>query len=393
MSTAVEIVEQQERLEAEARAVLPFDSSVCSGPQPRSQALFACQTCPNARAVCYACSISCHADHALVELFVKRDFACDCGTLAIDSPCTLLRRQHAPNNDNEYSKNFQDRWCTCGRVYDVDTEEQEMYCCVVCQDWLHHRCLFGLDAEHSPLGPDDFEGLICAGCVATSGVRAVVERYAGVEGSGVMVIDEEGKVRGNLLDEEEEEEDTAVIPKTDEGDILVGSHPDPDVTSVKRARSTSSSPIAKRVKFSPDGTISCTAPPLPTPTTPSLLSLLAMSNARQNVYLQLPPPSSFCVCPLCLPAFAPYPYLLVPTEVYSPPLDLSAHTSTLELGLAALASLPVGQAIEGALAWRGLTDRLKTHLSQLGGVVSKEDVEAFFAGEKERLLRLREEKR
>ncbi|KAI9871026.1 MAG: hypothetical protein M1823_008567, partial [Watsoniomyces obsoletus] len=68
---------------------------------PLRQEVYACLTCspPPASAaqvytpagICYACSISCHGEHHLVELSTKRNFVCDCGTIRFPSaaPCTL----------------------------------------------------------------------------------------------------------------------------------------------------------------------------------------------------------------------------------------------------------------------------------------------------------------
>ena len=89
-------------MEADAREVLPYKFDSCTNFfGPMRQTLFACLTCspPPASAaqvytpagICYACSIACHGDHDLVELFSRRNFVCDCGTTRMPSTskCTL----------------------------------------------------------------------------------------------------------------------------------------------------------------------------------------------------------------------------------------------------------------------------------------------------------------
>jgi len=76
--------------------------------------------------------------HELVELFAKRSFRCDCGTLSISRgneekektipPCSLRGKdlKYAPQNDNTYSKNFDGTFCRCerGKTYNAETEEE-----------------------------------------------------------------------------------------------------------------------------------------------------------------------------------------------------------------------------------------------------------------------------
>lgn len=65
------------------------------------QPLYGCLTCLNNGAVCAACSISCHGEHQLVELFNRRDFRCDCGTerLGAGSCCSLSKRDDVKANE------------------------------------------------------------------------------------------------------------------------------------------------------------------------------------------------------------------------------------------------------------------------------------------------------
>jgi hypothetical protein len=60
--------------------------------------LYACLTCLNNCAVCAACSVACHGEHDLVELFNRRNFQCECGTrrMGAGSFCSLSPRTDAP---------------------------------------------------------------------------------------------------------------------------------------------------------------------------------------------------------------------------------------------------------------------------------------------------------
>lgn len=137
---------------------------------PLRQLLFSCLTCntPPANdsesytpaAVCYSCSVSCHGEHTLVELFHKRNFVCDCGTtrLPSTSPCTIRANEkgekgvtgEAPAKTNEYNQNFRNKFCGCGGDYDAEEESSTMYQCLGLkggcgEDWWHSTCVVGLD--------------------------------------------------------------------------------------------------------------------------------------------------------------------------------------------------------------------------------------------------------
>ncbi|KIW73657.1 hypothetical protein PV04_01756 [Phialophora macrospora] len=235
--TASDFINQQLALEADAREVLPYKFDKCTNILgPLRQNIFACLTCspPPASAaqvytpagVCYACSISCHGEHTLVELFSRRDFVCDCGTSRFPSTssCTLRsdpasgsRGVHSqePRKGNHYNHNFQNRFCACGEEYDANTEKGTMFQCLGLgtvetggcgEDWYHPECLMGLprdwykqqewkeeeangesetkeEASH-PVPPgfpqeDDFEAFICYKCVESN---PWIKKYAGTAG-------------------------------------------------------------------------------------------------------------------------------------------------------------------------------------------------------------------
>lgn len=105
------------------------DSADCTyarGSLPR-QAVYACLTCAppdkELRAgFCYACSIHCHNDHVTEEIYTKRNFRCDCGTVP-QLLCTLKPEVDTPNAENAYSQNFVGKYCSCSKPYPDPTGE------------------------------------------------------------------------------------------------------------------------------------------------------------------------------------------------------------------------------------------------------------------------------
>ncbi|KAH9845872.1 Protein mlo2 [Teratosphaeria destructans] len=175
--TAQEYIASQLALEADAREALPYQFDTCTQPLgPLRQSVFACLTCTPPPAseyqqftpagVCYSCSISCHGEHNLVELFTKRDFVCDCGTTRLSNcgtPCTLrinastgrkgdVKGEEA-RSGNKYNQNYQGKFCGCGEEYDPEKEKGTMFQCLGLghaenggcgEDWWHPECLMGL---------------------------------------------------------------------------------------------------------------------------------------------------------------------------------------------------------------------------------------------------------
>ncbi|KAF2656006.1 hypothetical protein K491DRAFT_402981 [Lophiostoma macrostomum CBS 122681] len=174
--TAAEFIQEQLSLEAEAREALPYQFDTCTRDLGAlRQSLFSCLTCNPPPAdpsdsytpagVCYSCSISCHGEHTLVELFCKRNFVCDCGTTRVPetSPCTLRVNPTAgtkgdgtgeePAKGNHYDQNYRNRFCGCGEDYDPQQERGTMFQCLGLgyaedggcgEDWWHPECIVGL---------------------------------------------------------------------------------------------------------------------------------------------------------------------------------------------------------------------------------------------------------
>ncbi|RKP12542.1 hypothetical protein BJ684DRAFT_20930 [Piptocephalis cylindrospora] len=155
--TAEGYLEEQERLEHLAARTLPYRFDACSralvepGSRTR-QTLYVClRHVPTGeektgRIMCYACSISCHADCELVELFTKRGIGCDCGAGRMSNTCSLVQIPDATwaeenARKNRYNHNAQGLFCWCNETYDPEVEASPMYQCIVCEDWFHDRCI------------------------------------------------------------------------------------------------------------------------------------------------------------------------------------------------------------------------------------------------------------
>ncbi|KAK1579545.1 putative zinc finger in N-recognin-domain-containing protein [Colletotrichum navitas] len=182
--TAAEFIRDQMQLEADAREALPYSIENCTKILGSlRQSVFACLTCNppptnpkdayDSAGVCYACSVQCHGEHTLVEIFTKRNFTCDCGTKRYPStsPCSLRINpvnntkggvhSEEPDANNKYNQNFRNRFCACECDYDPFQQKGTMFQCLGLgtvetggcgEDWYHPGCLVGL-------GPNWFEGM------------------------------------------------------------------------------------------------------------------------------------------------------------------------------------------------------------------------------------------
>ncbi|EPY49348.1 zinc finger protein Mlo2 [Schizosaccharomyces cryophilus OY26] len=169
--TAEQYVERQRELELEAREAYPYKFDECTYSKGYlKQTLYACLTCQREaeclNGVCYGCSISCHADHELVELFHKRHFQCDCGTVRTgEEPCKIRKTTNECAPENQYNHNFQGQFCTCDTFYDPEQESGVMFQCILCEDWFHDRCLEVSNQGKSLPDSESFEWVICKDCV------------------------------------------------------------------------------------------------------------------------------------------------------------------------------------------------------------------------------------
>ncbi|PFH56461.1 hypothetical protein XA68_16475 [Ophiocordyceps unilateralis] len=210
--TAADFLRDQELLEADAREALPYSIDSCTKILGSlRQNVFACLTCnppppqPNdtwiPAGVCYACSVQCHGEHNLVEIFLKRNFTCDCGTTRIPStsPCKLRLNDATDTKGgvhseepgaNQYNQNFRNRFCACECDYDPFQQKGTMFQCLGLgtpetggcgEDWYHPGCLVGL-------GPKWFEKM--------DGYGKAKSPKSSATGSALATIAEDGEQQG-----------------------------------------------------------------------------------------------------------------------------------------------------------------------------------------------------
>lgn len=391
--------------------------------------------------ICYACSISCHGDHNLVELFNRRNFTCDCGTKRFtnDAPCTLRSNAvtgargaygEEPAKTNTYNHNFQNKFCACGEEYDAEREKGTMYQCIGLnggcgEDWYHPECLMGLpkdwylqpeykietsakakgengttdDELPTPIGfpnEEDFESLICYKCTEAN---PWIKAYAGTEGflPAVFHMPQTAQDTTDLTLTEPTPTDHKPSLKRKASDTN-------DDTEANRPASPS-----KRLKEDPPPTTtSATSAP---PTQPSASTTTTDAPAPRHKHTLLPPASphplslllrdSFrdhlCHCPPCYTHLHPNPALLTEESTYEPSLSSSSPSqpqnqgsrhstgsrSLLDRGEAALNNIDRVRAIEGVMVYNHLKDKVKEFLrpyAESGKVVGAEDIKKYFEG-------------
>ncbi|KKY27133.1 putative metaphase-anaphase transition protein [Phaeomoniella chlamydospora] len=446
--TATEYINAQLQLEADAREVLPYSFDSCTYTLGKlRQSVFACLTCNpppaspaqvfNPAGVCYSCSISCHGDHTLVELFNRRNFTCDCGTTRFSStPCTLRGdpttgakgiRGDVAAKTNTYNQNFQNKFCACGEDYDPHQERGTMFQCIGLgtvetggcgEDWYHPECVMGLSRDwykslenkeekpksdeispseavdegedEAPVPPgfpaeDDFDTFICYKCVESN---PWIKKYAGTPGFLAPVFKSDGSLPTN-------QETASAIPiqettnskkrKASEGPEDVPA-PGPEKKLKGETEQDTTDLTATTTVHEPE-----TAP------TPKSKHEFLPSNPPAgtfSLFLQQDFREHLCHCPTCFPSLLPHPQLIEEEDVYEPPLsESSGHNgpgsgarsqgtgSLLERGEAALNNVDRVRAIEGVMVYNHLKDKVKEFLrpyAESGTAVGAEDIKKYF---------------
>ncbi|KAJ5965759.1 hypothetical protein N7481_012473 [Penicillium waksmanii] len=455
--TAREFIDSQIQLEADAREILPYSFDSCTHDLgPLRQSLFACLTCNpvpdnsddpyTPAAVCYSCSIACHGEHTLVELFNKRGFVCDCGTtrMPTTSPCTLredpktgrkgVHSQEASSN-NKYNHNFRNRFCGCGEKYDPHQEKGTMFQCLGLgtvetggcgEDWWHPECLIGLsrdwhkangvvaktepigggdattderaleEDDETPLPPgfpaeEDFWQLICFKCLDSA---PWLKKYAGTPGFLPPVFLNGGLEKKSVAVDETKDS------KTEEKKESSGQEEKTENSKKRKAEDdndTQEEPTAKKAKEQEKEEPISNNPPSPqskkNPPKPKHTSLPPSAPTTSfSLFLQPDFRDHLCRCAECFPNLAPFPQLREEEDTYEPPLsddgegeaNAAASTGTgslLERGEAALSNVDRVRAIEGAMIYNHLRDKVKDFLkpfAESGQAVSAEDIKGYF---------------
>ncbi|KAL4878601.1 putative metaphase-anaphase transition protein [Aspergillus karnatakaensis] len=449
--TAKEFIESQMRLEADAREVLPYSFDSCTqNLGPLRQTLFACLTCNpppstpdapfTAAGVCYSCSIVCHGEHTLVELFTKRNFVCDCGTTRIaTSPCTLRNdpktgakgvQGEEPHAGNHYNANFKNRFCGCGEDYNAHEEKGTMFQCLGLgtvetggcgEDWWHPECLISLprdwyktskknvgtengvsneqeEEDETPLPPgfpaeDDFETFLCYKCIDSN---PWLKKYADTPGFLAPLFRDGGLQQPLKEENTSAPEASSTIPE-----------PQPSENTKKRKAEEppeddpTTETTSKRYKEEPQETTALPEPEITPKTEPEAKQQQDQKPKHTNLPSSAPLASfslflkedfrdHLCRCPTCYPNLASHPQLREEEETYEPPLsengDADGANSTgtgslLDRGEAALSNIDRVRAIEGAMVYNHLRDKVKEFLkpfAESGTAVGADDIKAYF---------------
>ncbi|WWD01501.1 hypothetical protein V866_008445 [Kwoniella sp. B9012] len=215
--TLQSLIDTSDRMAEEAREALPYSFDECTYAKGYlRQSVWSCLDCGE-KGVCYGCSISCHSEHRLVELWTRRSFRCDCPTSSTQpEPVPPAKRRRCglypphqqpqePNEKNKYTQNYKGKFCRCGKEYDAETETEAMICCIACEDWFHESCLnlrpnFSSSTQPTQVKPDDTDP---------------AEPTATTNPSSNNPPNSE-----NVVDEEDEEESTVLI-RSDSYDGLI----------------------------------------------------------------------------------------------------------------------------------------------------------------------------
>ena len=140
----------QKRMEMEAAHLYPGRFDYCTFDEGYiRQRVYVCVTCYGPlkdqqqqqspplqpSGICYSCSMTCHANHEILDIYVKRNFRCDCGTYRMREECQLRKgakrklSMTTTTNDtttaNRYNHNFFGRYCECDQIYREEEEDEE----------------------------------------------------------------------------------------------------------------------------------------------------------------------------------------------------------------------------------------------------------------------------
>lgn len=383
---------------------MPYDPCECTYAQgPLKQQLFACLDCPSPNALCYACSITCHASHSLVELFAKRNATCDCGTskLGPRSPCfvrtpqwrklihdkSCLYEPDIPDSSNRYGHNFQGRFCHCDQPYSPDLDSNMLQCVlgVACnEDWYHEECIMGLRPGVTPRRPSKVPARDPES-VSKDQAASINKKINDNENDrvndnvrvGVTDADSDSEVDEDLLP-------VPGFPPLDSFDTLI----------CWKCTSMLTTQITELAKILPT---SQSIPFVPSDTLEERLQLLhGSSDTSKRVKRSFPftlfLPNDFKLTlsnfissnkpPSSLANFLhKYPFLYQEEVTYEPPEDTESCSSVYDLGLREINNLPPDQAAIGIMAMNKLQTKLKeflTPFAQDGAVVTKDAVTDFF---------------
>ncbi|KAG0258274.1 hypothetical protein BG011_003388 [Mortierella polycephala] len=438
--TVSEYIAEQERLEKEAKELFPKKFDICSNSMGYiRQPVYACLTCnpnPSEEAgFCYSCSISCHGDHNLVELFTKRSFRCDCGTTKFkETKCKLDQKpEGAVNELNQYNHNYLGRFCWCDVQYDPHKEESTMLQCVVCEDWFHDTCI-GINPHN-----DDFDDFICRTCTRA---HPFLRRYAhnalfmiglsekgGGPKSVAMVDCSKGKDKDRSDKGKEVKRTEEKVENVEVDVVAIGettySQEAPNIAAATNAMTTTTTTTTAITTIVTTGSGSSEQKTEQGETAAQMKRALATTvedsadeqgESSQNKKVKLDIESSicklqeqpvdlypdqemnlfategwrdlFCQCSSCMAMYTKesIAFILAEEAIYEDEDDEEADTSVLETGMKKLSEMDRVQMMDGMLAYNKMRDEIRKFLepfSQQDKVVTADDIEAFFKAKME----------
>lgn len=247
----------------------------------------------------------------------------------------------------------------------------------------------GTDREHAvvdeaplPAGfpaEDDFDHLICYKC---TNAFPWIKQYAGTSGF-LPAVPADGSTpptNGHTTNGAVEQSSEAADSKKRKAEDDLE-----DAQDIKKVKSEGGTPSSEPVTTSTTTETTSIAPKhasLPSPPS-GPITLFLKEDFRDHL----------CRCPTCFPRLAKHPQLLEEEDIYEPPVSESGDGeangtrsvgsgSLLDRGEAALSSMDRVRAIEGAMAYNHLKDKLKPFLKQYadsGEAVGAEHINAFFA--------------
>lgn len=404
--TPLEFVQRQLEQEAEALAAYPGNFNKCTYIEgPLTQPVYVCVTCKqnpdrinkDPAGICYSCSISCHADHEIIELFNKRSYTCECGTKKFPSKCTLEKGVKLSSNTlveplvdsegwrkivttNIYTQNHEGLYCWCHKKYDPETEEDEMIQCLDCQDWYHRSCIGVSETD------EERTEFICSSCVAN---HPILKSY--ISSDVFKAINRPSPTEINF------EEETIVVTdpsKISSNDTLSGSksntstgsplkrsreETDSTYTSVDNIKSASNTPRSRKqfkLNTVDSAAVTCIRPASNVNTFGNI-SLFA-----KKAWIDI-----LCRCEKCEDEYYEQnmEHLFREEDIYSPEEDTETVMSLHDAGLAALSKLPHENAIQLATKMESMRSKLHEFLAPFaasGKVITKEDIQVFFQNAK-----------
>lgn len=345
---------------------------------------------------------------------------------------------------NRYNHNFRNQFCGCGEQYDAYSEKGTMFQCLGLgtvetggcgEDWWHPECLIGLSRDWNKAAPkvngigggdaanetlaeddedmlppgfpaeDDFDHLICFKCIDSN---PWIKAYAGTPGFLPPVFREGGLKKASNVTELNVTEDISV-PATEPKETEHKDQEKAEQTKKRKADDegpTEGEPVTKRTKEEGE---EAPAEEQPSKVMKEEESAKEESGTptkplapKHTELLNSPPIESFslfaledfhgqlCRCEECFPKLVPHPQLREEEDTYEPPMSddgqangaASVGTGSIyDRGEAALNNMDRVRAIEGAMAYNHLRDKLKVFLQPFadsGQAVSAEDIKGYF---------------